>query len=320
MQDNARNLSGSLPLPTKKSQVFIENDEVVKDLIMSLPTPVRQSNPLKTSPSTLRSEKSNSIDSLSTSLQQELLKEQIFLDRQKVLNDTQKNIERSLRKRADLRQQRMLRLERNIADCQKFLAEVDRSLGNHEEISQNKRRQQYEQWNESVFGEIQNKITSRISKVDAKELNDLRNQDYQKYLDITNRKAAIFRDIIIEGEYDPLEVNRRVPKIKLSTLKDPTNVYSQKKATEAAMLDVDRLTLKKPTFGKYTLPTELWASGKIESTPYGLERVRNVSVAAASYASRHKSKVTFDHFDFPRGKSALDAEMPRGKRAGGDFF
>lgn len=310
-----------MPLPSKKSQIFIDNDEVVKDLIMSLPTPRGESSPLKTSPSTLKSDKSSSYnDSLNTSMQQALLKEQIYLNRQKVLNDTQKNIERSLRKRSEQRQQRMLRLERNISDCQKFLSEVDRTLGNHDEITQNKKRQQYEEWNGKVFGEIQNRITSRISPLDPKELNEVRNQDYQKYLDITNRKAAIFRDIIIEGEYDPLEVNRRMPKIRMPELKDPTKVYSQKKAMEAAMLDVDHLHQKKPTFGKYTLPTELWASGKIESTPYGLERARSVSPEAASYASRHKSKVTFDHFNFPRGKSALDAEMPKGKRAGGNFY
>jgi hypothetical protein len=36
--------------------------------------------------------------------------------------------------------------------------------------------------------------------MDAKALNRKKNEDYEKFLRITNRKPAIFRDIIIESE------------------------------------------------------------------------------------------------------------------------
>jgi hypothetical protein len=36
--------------------------------------------------------------------------------------------------------------------------------------------------------------------MDAKALNKKKNEDYEKFLRITNRKPAIFRDIIIESE------------------------------------------------------------------------------------------------------------------------
>jgi hypothetical protein len=36
--------------------------------------------------------------------------------------------------------------------------------------------------------------------MDSKELNKKKIEDYDKFLNITNRKAAIFRDIIIESE------------------------------------------------------------------------------------------------------------------------
>ena len=36
--------------------------------------------------------------------------------------------------------------------------------------------------------------------MDAKALNKKKNEDYEKFLAITNRKPAIFRDIIIESE------------------------------------------------------------------------------------------------------------------------
>ena len=36
--------------------------------------------------------------------------------------------------------------------------------------------------------------------MDSKELNRQKNRDYDTFLNITNRKPAIFRDIIIESE------------------------------------------------------------------------------------------------------------------------
>jgi len=36
--------------------------------------------------------------------------------------------------------------------------------------------------------------------MDSKELNRQKNEDYDHFLSITNKKAAIFRDIIIESE------------------------------------------------------------------------------------------------------------------------
>ena len=42
--------------------------------------------------------------------------------------------------------------------------------------------------------------------MDPKELNRQKNEDYDKFLNITNRKPAIFRDIIIESECTLIEI------------------------------------------------------------------------------------------------------------------
>ena len=81
----------------------------------------------------------------------------------------------------------------------------------------------------------------------------------------------------------------------------------------------------KQKLGKDTLAVELWASGQIEATPYGtFARIMNKSKSRGvgcessnggdkKNATLHSS-VVFDHFSFPRGRAALDPEMPRGKR------
>ncbi len=46
----------------------------------------------------------------------------------------------------------------------------------------------------------QKNIQKQISEVTSKDLNKKKNEDYDKSLNVTNRKACIFRDIIIESE------------------------------------------------------------------------------------------------------------------------
>lgn len=52
--------------------------------------------------------------------------------------------------------------------------------------------------------------------MDPKKLHRMKYDDYSKFLDITNKKPNIFRDTIIESEYDPLEPNRRALKVSHS--------------------------------------------------------------------------------------------------------
>lgn len=115
-----------------------------------------------------------------------------------------------------------------------------------------------------------------MNSLDAKALNKKKNEDYDKFLSITNRKPAIFRDIIIENECelefffcfgvfllllmapfspysmfkhlthshfftiaatdDPMEPNKRCIKAKTGFLKDPVKIDEQKAAAEGAML------------------------------------------------------------------------------------
>lgn len=81
---------------------------------------------------------------------------------------------------------------------------------------------------------------------------------------------------------------------------------------------------EKRQLGKYTLPVEQWASGKIEATPYGsfskmmhCDGDDNESGASGKHSLRAttmSSNVPFDHYVYPTGKSVVDKEMPKGKR------
>jgi hypothetical protein len=70
-----------------------------------------------------------------------------------------------------------------------------------------------------------------------KELNRRRCEAYEAFLQQTNKKPSIFRDIIIESEYDPLELNRQCIKIRCrQPLKDPVKRAVQRTEEENAIL------------------------------------------------------------------------------------
>lgn len=193
---------------------------------------------------------------------------------------------------------------------------MDRDLKMNDETTRNNNRRQFEEWNLQVHGKIQMKISQKIDHIDSKTLNKQKNEDYQQFIDISNRKPAIFRDIIIESEYDPLEPNRRSIKAKTGTLKDPTLMLLRKAEDEAGMLGDDKgrtLQIARPNATKATLPVELWASGKIEGTPHG--RFMKMMNTKQKNTPTMKSNLKFDDYNFAKGKAAIDAEMPKGKRS-----
>jgi hypothetical protein len=74
-----------------------------------------------------------------------------------------------------------------------------------------------------VYGKIQGRVAEKLDSVTPKQLTRRRNQEFQKFLDTTNTKGAIFRDIIIESEYDPLQPNRQC--VKVHSIFEVVNPY-----------------------------------------------------------------------------------------------
>jgi hypothetical protein len=235
----------------------------------------------------------------------------------KTEHETKRNIEKSIKRTKEQKAQKFVDLDQDIEHCLDFLDVLDKSISLHEEAELNKVKRQFGEWNANVHGRIQDDISKKVNSKEYKTLLKEKNDDYQKFLDITNKKSAIFRDIIIESEYDPLEPNRRAIKASTGKLKDPTLHILQKTVDEMVMLDPEFGKTGENRGGKYTLPTEMWASGKIESTPHG--RFGKMMASANNEEKRKRaprSKVVFDEYQFPRGKGATDSEMPRGKKAG----
>lgn len=229
-------------------------------------------------------------------------------------------IQRALVQRRERDEKRLGMLSNKLRESMSFLDEVDKDLSLVDETRLTKTRRQFEDWNQNVHGKIVGKIAKEVGSMEKKALHEQKNLYYNKFLEITNRKPAIFRDIIIEAEYDPLEVNRASIRAKTSRLKDPLNIDFQKMESENAMLPPKPGgEAGKKELCRDSLPAPLWASGKIEATPFGMfsSLMDDGHKPNELSTKRTKSTVAFDDFVFPLGKAAVDAEMPKGKRPGG---
>lgn len=212
-------------------------------------------------------------------------------------------------------------LRSDIAEGQKLAEEINKQLSLHEMNVRTKLTRQFDEWNRGVYGEIQQQINHKIEAMDQDGINRRRRNEFQKFLDTTNAKGAIFRDIIIESEYDPLEPNRNCIKYRSNHLRDPTKRILEKHYEETRMLEADTPGTKsrkaykpKPPAVREMLSATEW--NKIEATPHGYfarltddGRVRN-----ARGSKTYSSHVSFDHYNVPVGHEVTNKEFRAGKR------
>ena len=154
-----------------------------------------------------------------------------------------------------------------------------------------------------------------------------RRREFQKFLDTTNAKGAIFRDIIIESEYDPLEPNRNCIKVDTTGLRDPVKRMLDKHHEETSALDAEpggdggaaRRRPRRPRAKtREVLDICEWGAGKIESTPHGyFAKLMDEAKPPAGDKGKSKtfeSNIPFDHYNVSVGSAATDKEFPVGKR------
>ena len=242
------------------------------------------------------------------SLQQLILREQMQAHKAEQERRIKLALKNSLAKREAKRDERFGALSDSYEESRELLDELDAQLTLAAESKRTKTRRQYEAWNEGVHGAIQQKIQTSLSKQSPEKLHQKKNEDYQKFLDILNRKGGVFRDIIIENEYDPMEVNRTSLKVRTGLLKDPTHIDKIKLAAEGGS------PIK--SAARNTLSVEEWAEGKIQATPFGRKGPVTTDGEQAPPRPRHpnsEATIVLNHFQYPRGRHATDLESPKGK-------
>lgn len=183
-----------------------------------------------------------------------------------------------------------------------------------------------------MYKRVERQIVEKLDKRNPTEINRRLIDQMDKYVEAVKTKV-LFRDIIIESEYNPFESKKAVIKVDARPrsktvwdgIKDPLNEQIEKvmEIHEGRPLPPDGRDENGKNPGKATLPLNEWATGVIEDTPHGFAaKAMNKAIAEAHLtfeekqqrAARNVSTLTMEHYNYAKGKAAMDAEYPKGKR------
>eukprot|EP01062_Namystynia_karyoxenos_P062114 TRINITY_DN55041_c0_g1_i1.p2 TRINITY_DN55041_c0_g1~~TRINITY_DN55041_c0_g1_i1.p2 ORF type:complete len:368 (+),score=151.01 TRINITY_DN55041_c0_g1_i1:83-1105(+) len=223
---------------------------------------------------------------------------------------------REQQRRAKDRQRRrdeefMRRLDHVVREQETFVREVGDRLLHASERGERKKERLYSEWHDQVFSPIQKRIDAKIDSMPQKDVERRRREHFEAFLRESNRKGGIFRDIIIEADYDPLqcrEENRLLVKAKVGA-KDPThlatNLLREKEALPSlasprsdgsAAAGAASPSSAAPR-SRETLDVRLW--DKVESTPHGRYSNKPHSDKPRPVKPGQQPSVAFDHYTPP---------------------
>ncbi|KAF4318068.1 hypothetical protein BBO99_00005592 [Phytophthora kernoviae] len=238
-------------------------------------------------------------------------------------------IAENLQRQRSKKEGQYLKLQQEVEDGKVLAKELHGKL----ELQQQSKARQYsrmhEEWTTEVYHKLNDPILNKVHAMDSKQRSAEKGEAYQKFLDITNKKGGLFRDIIIESEYNPFSDAKFLShRVKID---DPVKRVIRRREEEDAiardganMSNVgknsgDQAVLNKQYTGRAdNLDVKLWAKGEYESTPYGYFHKMMNSTASAEGSKTYASHVKLDHYNIEKGAEVLRQELPKGKRTNFD--
>mmetsp|Transcript_30604 Transcript_30604/g.39470 ORF Transcript_30604/g.39470 Transcript_30604/m.39470 type:complete len:344 (-) Transcript_30604:244-1275(-) len=227
--------------------------------------------------------------------------------------DNAQRIKKKLADQEANKEQHYADLRHEVEMGRQLTEEVDKMIALYDTSRKLKAEKQFDEWNNGVYGHIQDRICKDLDSQDYKDLQKKRNEAFQQYLDTSNKKGgAVFRDIIIESEYDPLALNRTAIKVKGHNLKDPTTRVVDRHHEERSLLAEGKLSKKHTQ--REVLDVQLWGTGKIESTSHGFMHKMMHRTPTEFDGNLTHSTIKMDHYNIDKGAEHTDKEFPVGKR------
>jgi len=213
-----------------------------------------------------------------------------------------------------------------------FVVEVDELLQNKAEQDVMKCKEVHQVWEKEVYKRIEGQIAAQVGDQAGEEVHNRLCHQMDQYVEACESKPnGLFRDIIIESEYNPFESKRAVIKVDAQPrgdkcwdgIKDPLNEQIEKVMEIHKNKTAADMPIKGKDPSKATLPLREWATGVIEDTPHGFayklfeKSIREMDLTFEEKQQRAKRNIStlhMDHYRFPKGKAAMAAEYPKGKK------
>ena len=188
-----------------------------------------------------------------------------------------------------------------------------------------KQERLFNEWTTKVFQPMQDQINSNLASISDTEVEERRRQMFQSFLDESNRKTnGLFRDIIIESDYDPLaqQAATTMKYKKASIAEDPTKNRATRETGDRLASGLLKALPSDPRlkYKRNEVPVAQWAT--MDSTPHG--RYNQILEGPAKKPGFNSSSVVLDHYKVLTGrdgKAQVQRETnARGKKMTGTMY
>lgn len=187
---------------------------------------------------------------------------------------------------------------------QTLVREVDGAIRADEAWRKRKKERLYNEWISKVFQPMQDQLSERINSMSDSEIEEKRRFMFECFLQESNKKAnGLFRDIIIESDYDPLAQaeSATVTYARASNKDDPTKNRGTRELADPLVRGLLQESMEDDRRGKYKrdfVPVEMW--DRMEATPHG--RYNKKQEKKPDF---NRSHVSMNHYCVPSGAEGL---------------
>ena len=198
-----------------------------------------------------------------------------------------------------------------------IMKDVDETLRVSETARAKKKAALYESWKREVYDKISSQIDDAVNSLDPHDVKRRLQTQYEAFLSASNHKAGIFRDIVIETDYDPFAHSASLVKVDLSGIKDPVKRDLQRHLEEQRCLTKKEERRRWDKVGK-----DDPSKSKVEEQELATQRsIRLEGIDSKEYQKRSdSSRVVFKHYgEYAQndGGAAARLEVPKGKACRG---
>eukprot|EP00891_Asterochloris_glomerata_P002187 jgi/Astpho2/2187/Aster-03178 len=310
-----------------KQRLRVYNTELLQELIQPSKPVQFQEQPEEKPHSSGRDRQASPQDlqqNQSDSLQRRIARNKLQNELNRVGELTRKQLQATMQRLTKQRESDFVdmydTLRHGLYSKEGIVEHVTEVLRQTERARHKKQAALYREWDAAVFQKIQDRIQACLRQRSIPEIEARLATLYQEYLDTVNAKQGVFRDTVIEADYDPFQARQHYIRVPTGDITDPVKRDIEKTLRERRLLGI-RQPPRRPVSaeGKETLSTLLW--NKLDSTPCGHHMdTRGAYVLkpmTAADAELRKSHVVFDHYNVARGAKGKDLMLAENTINGG---
>ncbi|KAL1516067.1 hypothetical protein AB1Y20_002679 [Prymnesium parvum] len=204
--------------------------------------------------------------------------------------------------------ERFDRLMEHMAHENEFACEVSDFLRAHQQMKDYRKYALHKEWEDKVYGNIQEQIDQQLSVMSANEISHRRRalmEDYHR----RGRNKARAGSSSTRSTPTLNVTDVHMIKYRFRESHDPLKLELRAKAEFGGQVG------PKPKLCRTTLDTTLW--NQLECTPYGrYDRMLTnpTPLVGPNGEPYQSSRIPFDHYNIAVGREAILKEMPLGKR------